>query len=716
MPLDFAQIVGNRLNIPRKQIAAVLRLFEDGATIPFIARYRKEATGSLDEVTLQMIRSHATAVEELEKRKEFVADALSKAGALTDELAMRLAATQDANEVEDIYLPYKPKRRSRAAAARENGLEPLAKIIMAQNIDNPQAKAAKFVKDNVADVDEAIAGASDIIAEWVSESEKARNLLRSKFTRSAVMTAKVVKGKETEGDNYRNYFDFSKPLRMVSSHNYLAARRGEEEGILKVAITIDDDEMTERLCRMFIKMSATPACAEIVKAAVRDGYRRLLRPSIESEVAQGAKEKADSAAISIFADNVEQLLMAPPLGRKRVMGIDPGFKNGCKVACIDEQGTLMATEVVYPCAPVNDMYGAADILCNLVGRLGIDVIAVGDGTASRETMSFLRDVTFPRPVTISLVSESGASIYSASETARREFPDLDITLRGAVSIARRLLDPLSELVKIDPKSIGVGQYQHDVDQTALRAALDFTVEHCVNAVGVDVNTASVELLSKVSGIGPALAGHIVSTRTANGRFQSRAELLDVPRMGKKAFEQCAAFLRISGGSNPLDSTGVHPERYQLVERMAKDCGVEPKELIRNKAKLDTLDLERYLDRYTGLPTLTDIVAELQRPARDPRVKDETPKIFDPDVAAIADLHIGREITGKVSNLTAFGAFVDIGLKVNGLVHISQLSDRFVSNPSEIVAVGQKVRVKVIDVDAPRGRVALTMRGVSQNDL
>lgn len=716
MPLDIAQIVGDRLNISRKQIAAVLRLFEDGATIPFIARYRKEATGSLDEVTLQTIRSHAAAVEELERRKEFVADALSKAGALTDEIAMRLATTQDANEVEDIYLPYKPKRRSRAAAARENGLEPLAKIIMAQNIDNPQAKAAKFVKGNISDVAEAIAGASDIIAEWVNESEKARNLLRSRFTRSAVLTSRVVRGKETEGDNYRNYFDFSKPLRMVSSHNYLAVRRGEEEGILKVSISVDDDEMTERLCRMFVKMTATQECADIVKGAVRDGYRRLLRPSIESEVAQAAKEKADGAAISIFADNVGQLLMAPPLGRKRVMGIDPGFKNGCKIACIDEQGALLATEVVYPCAPVNDMYGAADILCNLVGRLGIDVIAVGDGTASRETMSFLRDVTFPRPVAVNLVSESGASIYSASEVARREFPDLDITLRGAVSIARRLLDPLSELVKIDPKSIGVGQYQHDVDQTALRDALDFTVERCVNAVGVDVNTASIELLSKVSGIGPALAGHIVNTRTSNGRFQSRSELLDVPRMGKKAFEQCAAFLRISGGSNPLDSTGVHPERYQLVERMAKDCGVEPKELIRNKAKLDTLDLERYLDRYTGMPTLTDIVAELQRPARDPRVKEETPKIFDPDVAAIADLHIGREITGKVSNITAFGAFVDIGLKVNGLVHISQLSEKFVSNPADVVSVGQRLRVKVIDVDAPRGRVALTLRGVSQNDL
>lgn len=716
MPLDIAQIVGDRLNISRKQIAAVLRLFEDGATIPFIARYRKEATGSLDEVTLQTIRSHAAAVEELEKRKEFVADALSKAGALTDEIAMRLATTQDANEVEDIYLPYKPKRRSRAAAARENGLEPLAKIIMAQNIDNPQTKAAKFVKGNIPDVAEAIAGASDIIAEWVNESEKARNLLRSRFTRSAVLTSRVVRGKETEGDNYSNYFDFSKPLRMVSSHNYLAVRRGEEEGILKVSISVDDDEMTERLCRMFVKMTATPECADIVKGAVRDGYRRLLRPSIESEVAHAAKEKADGAAISIFADNVGQLLMAPPLGRKRVMGIDPGFKNGCKIACIDEQGALLATEVVYPCAPVNDMYGAADILCNLVGRLGIDVIAVGDGTASRETMSFLRDVTFPRPVAVNLVSESGASIYSASEVARREFPDLDITLRGAVSIARRLLDPLSELVKIDPKSIGVGQYQHDVDQTALRDALDFTVERCVNAVGVDVNTASIELLSKVSGIGPALAGHIVNTRTSNGRFQSRSELLDVPRMGKKAFEQCAAFLRISGGSNPLDATGVHPERYQLVERMAKDCGVEPKELIRNKAKLDTLDLERYLDRYTGMPTLTDIVAELQRPARDPRVKEETPKIFDPDVAAIADLHIGREITGKVSNITAFGAFVDIGLKVNGLVHISQLSEKFVSNPADVVSVGQRIRVKVIDVDAPRGRVALTLRGVSQNDL
>jgi uncharacterized protein len=716
MPLDAAQVISDKLSIPRKQISAVLRLFEDGATIPFIARYRKEATGSLDEVTLNTIRSQAAALDELEKRKEFIADALSKQGVLTDELALRLASSLDPSEVEDIYLPYKPRRRSRATAARENGLEPLAKILMAQKTADPLKAAAHYTGGEVATARDALDGASDIIAEWVSESEKARNLVRSRFSRSAVLTSKVVKGKEAEGDNYRNYFDFSKPLRIASSHNYLAVRRGEEEGILKVSIGIDDEEMTERLCRMFVRPGAAEKCAEIVRGAVRDGYKRLLRPSIETEVAQAAKEKSDTAAISIFADNVEQLLMAAPLGRKRVLAIDPGFKNGCKVACIDEQGALMATEVVYPCAPVNDMYGAADILCTLVGRLGIDVIAVGDGTASRETMSFLRDVTFPRNVSVVLVSESGASIYSASETARREFPDLDITLRGAVSIGRRLLDPLAELVKIDPKSIGVGQYQHDVNQNSLKEALDFTVEHCVNAVGVDVNTASVELLSRVSGIGPSLAGNIVETRTEKGRFDNRNELLDVPRMGKKTFEQCAPFLRINGGSNPLDGTGVHPERYQLVERMAGDCGVEPGELIRNKSKLDTLVLERYIDRYTGMPTLTDIVAELQRPARDPRIKEEQPRIFDPDVAAIADLHIGLEMVGKVNNITAFGAFVDIGLKINGLVHISQMADGFVSNPASFVKVGQNVRVKVIDVDAQRGRVALTMKGVSQNDL
>ncbi|MDE5745911.1 MAG: RNA-binding transcriptional accessory protein [Paramuribaculum sp.] len=716
MALDTAQIISNRLNYPRKNVAAVLRLFEDGATIPFIARYRKEATGSLDEVALQNIRNNAAALEELEKRKEFVAEALARKGVLTDELALRLATSLDPVEIEDIYLPYKPRRRSKATAARENGLEPLAKQIMAQKLANPSQAALKYIKGEIKDADEAIAGASDIIAEWVSESEKARNLVRAKFARSAVLEAKVVKGKEAEGENFRNYFDYIKPLRLANSHHYLAIRRGEQLGVLKVSINIEDDEMVERLSRMFVRPGATPECAEIVKNAVRDGYKRLLRPAIETEVAASSKEKADTAAISVFADNVEQLLMAQPLGRKRVMGIDPGFKNGCKVACIDEQGCLMATEVIYPCAPVNDVYGAADVLCDMVGRLSLDVIAVGDGTASRETMAFLRDVTFPRQVSVTLVSESGASVYSASDTARREFPDLDITLRGAVSIARRLLDPLSELVKIDPKSIGVGQYQHDVDQTALKNALDFTVEHCVNAVGVDVNTASVELLSRVSGIGPSLACNIVAMRNEKGRFDTRNDLLGVARMGKKTFEQCAPFLRINGGSNPLDATGVHPERYQLVERMAYDCGVEATYLIRDKARLDSLNLEKYIDRYTGMPTLNDIVSELARPGRDPRIKENEKRIFDPDVAALADLYIGRELTGKVNNLTAFGAFVDIGLKVNGLIHISQMSEGFVSSPSQMLSVGQTVRVRVLDVDAQRSRVALTMKGISQNGL
>lgn len=716
MALDVTQVISDNLNIPRKQVAATLRLFDDGATIPFIARYRKEATGSLDEVTLQTIKTYAANFEALEKRKEFVADAIDKAGALTDELALRLASTLDPIEVEDIYMPYKPKRKTRASMARDNGLEPLAKKLMSQNIEHPKTAAGKYVSNEYPTPDAAISGASDIIAEWVSESEKARALLRSRFMRGASLVSRVVASKESNGDNYRNYFDYSKPLRLVSSHNYLAIRRGESEGILKVSLTVDDDEIANRLVRMFVKPGASKACASIVSDAVRDSYKRLLRPSIETECYTSVKEKADNAAISIFSENVRQLLMSPPLGRKRVMGIDPGFKNGCKVACIDELGTLLATEVVYPCAPANDVYGAADVLCNMVGRLGIDVIAVGDGTASRETVGFLNAVTFPRPVTVSVVSESGASIYSASEVARREFPDMDVTLRGAVSIARRLLDPLSELVKIDPKSIGVGQYQHDVNQSALRDALDFTVESCVNAVGVDVNTASVELLSRVSGIGPALAANIVAKRMADGRFTNRSEFLAVPRMGKKAFEQCAAFLRINNGSNPLDATGVHPERYQLVERMAADSGLPVKELIRNKASLDNLELERYLDRYTGMPTLTDIVAELLRPARDPRVKDEKTIIYDPDVAAIADLHIGLEMVGKISNITAFGAFVDIGLKINGLIHISQLSEKFISNPAEVVKIGQSVRVKVIDVDAPRGRVAMTMKGVSQADL
>ncbi|MBD5330315.1 MAG: RNA-binding transcriptional accessory protein [Bacteroides sp.] len=713
MPLDTSDIIANRLNLSRKQVSAVLRLLSDGATIPFIARYRKEATGSLDEVAVHTIKTHADSLEALEKRKEFIAAAIDAQGALTDELALRLAASLDPAEIEDIYLPYKPKRRTRAGAAREAGLEPLAKMVMAQNIRDIDKKAAKFVKDGIADTETALAGAADIIAEWVSESEKARTLVRQRFARNAQLNAKVVKGKEEEGANYQNYFNYSRPLRLVNSHHYLAMRRAEDEGILRVSVTIDDDEISDRLCRMFVRPGADARSAEIVRLGVKEGYRRLLRPAIETEASAAAKEKADGAAISIFADNVRQLLMEPPLGRKRVLGIDPGFKSGCKVACIDEQGALMATAVVYPCAPVGDLYGAADVLCNLVGRLGIDVIAVGDGTASRETMNFLRDVTFPRHVELCLVSERGASVYSASECARREFPDLDITLRGAVSIARRLLDPLAELVKIDPKSIGVGQYQHDVSQSGLREALDFTVESCVNSVGVDVNTASPELLARVSGIGPALASNIVDYRNVNGRFRNRNALFDVPRMGKKAFEQCAAFLRITGGDNPLDATSVHPERYQLVERMAADAGLEVSELIRSKVNLEAIELDRYTDKTTGMPTLTDIISSLEKPGRDPRIKEEEPVMFAPDVAAIADLYIGLELVGRVTNLTAFGAFVDIGLKVNGLLHISQLSDQFVSNPGDIVSVGQQIRVRVIDVDAPRGRVALTLKGVSQ---
>ncbi len=713
MPLDIAEIIGKRLNLSRKQVASTLRLLEDGATIPFIARYRKEATGSLDEVALNNIKSQAEELEELEKRKEFVADAIEKGGGMTQDLMIRLASSLDPAEVEDIYLPYKPRRRTRAEAARQLGLEPLAKQIMSQKVDNVASLAKKYIGDGVPEVESALAGASDIIAEWVSENEKARNLVRQRFARNATVSSRVIRGKEDEAVNYQNYFSFSKSLRLCGSHNYLAMRRGEEEGLLRVSITIDDDEITERLYRLFIKSFCTTSAAEIMRQAISDGYRRLLKPAIENEVAALTKKRADDAAISIFAENVRHLLMEPPLGRKRVMGIDPGFKSGCKVACIDEQGTLLATETIYPCAPVGDVYRAADTLCMLVGRLGIDVIAVGDGTASRETMGFLADITFPRSVSIQTVSERGASVYSASDCARREFPGLDVTLRGAVSIARRLLDPLAELVKIDPKSIGVGQYQHDVNQAGLKRALDFTVESCVNAVGVDVNTASPELLAQVSGIGNALSNYIVDYRNANGQFRNREQLLDVPRMGKKAYEQCAAFLRINGGDNPLDSTGVHPESYGIVARMASDAGVSVGELIRNKAKLENIDIELYADKNIGLPTLRDIIGELEKPARDPRVKEPEPVMYSKDVAEIADLHIGQEITGRVTNLTAFGAFVDIGLKVNGLVHISQLSDRFVSNPAEYLRVGQSVKVRVIDVDAPRARVALTMKGVVQ---
>lgn len=714
MANEQAAIICREMNLGPRQVGAVIRLLREGATIPFIARYRKEATGSLDEVTLRNIQLRLEALDELDKRKATVIDAIRARNALTDELSARIEACTDATILEDIYLPYKPKYKTRASQARELGLEPLAKIIMKQEVDDPAKAAKKYVDgkpEGVPDIEAAIQGASDIIAEWVSEGEKARNLVRSRYLRGAKISSTMIAGQEEIGDKYREYADYSEALRLCPSHRYLAIRRGEEEGVLKVNISVaNDDEIAERLTRMFVKPEGTEASAAIVRRAVKDSYKRLIRPSIVSELAAAAKERSDSAAIALFADNVKELLMAPPLGRKRVMGIDPGFKSGCKLACLDEQGAVLAVETIYP---QTDYYQSADQLSYLIDTFRIDVLAVGNGTGSRETVSFIESISLPRPVVIKIVSEQGASIYSASDVAREEFPDLDITLRGAISIGRRLLDPMAELVKIEPKSIGVGQYQHDVNQKALREALDYTVESCVNSVGVNVNTASRQLLGYVSGIGPKLAGYIVDYRNATGPFRNRQELLNVPRMGEKAFQQCAGFLRIPGGDNPLDNTGIHPERYELLDTIAADMKVPTERLVRDSNLFNRIELDKYATRKVGMPTLTDIILELQKPGRDPRTEGAVDDIPAPGFTDADSLHIGMELNGKVTNLTAFGVFVDIGLKYNGLIHVSQLSEQFVTSPADVVRVGQNVRVRIVDIDTARNRVALTLKGVPQ---
>ena len=712
MTHNIITIISEELNLSIKQVAATIRLLDDGATIPFISRYRKEATGSLDEVAIRNIQLRNQELQDIIKRKEYILETIEAQGKLTLELKERINTTLDAAVLEDIYLPYKPKRRTRAAIARERGLEPLAKIIMAQTSSDIERQASRFLSDGVNSVDDAISGALDIIAEWVSENEKVRSLVRTRYIKSAIISSSVVKGKEDEAQNYKNYFDFSEPLKYCSSHRYLAMRRGETDGLLRVSVSIDDDEMLERLDKFFVKSSATSQVAEYIRQAVKDGYKRLIKPSIETEVSALTKEKSDTTAIAMFADNVRQLLFAPPLGHKRVMGIDPGYRTGCKVVCLDAQGNLLHNDVIYPCAPTNDYKGAARKISYLVEAYKIDAIAVGNGTAGRETEKFLSSLRYPHKVQVFVVNENGASIYSASKIAREEFPNKDVTVRGAVSIGRRLIDPLAELVKIDPKSIGVGQYQHDVDQTKLKDALDYTVSSCVNLVGVNVNTASRQLLAYVSGIGPQLAGNIVEYRAEHGDFESRKALKDVPRMGDKAFQQCAGFLRIPNAENILDNTAVHPESYSIVERIAKDnkCSVE--EIVNNKELLHSIDLNRYVSNEIGLPTLTDIVSELDKPGRDPRSRVEIME-FDERVKSINDLSEGMVLNGIVNNVTAFGAFVDIGIKENGLVHISQLCDHFVSSPSEILKVHQHVKVKVIEIDHSRNRIALTMKGVEQ---
>lgn len=706
----FHKRIAQTLSLSEKQIQQTLHLLQDGATIPFISRYRKEATGGLDEVQIEAIQTQYDKLNELAKRKDTITNTIREQGKLTYELSKRIAETWDATVLEDLYLPFKPKRRTRAEAARQKGLEPLATLLMLQREPQPEKRASTYVKGEVKDVEDALKGARDIIAEQVSEDEQARNQVRNAFTRQAVLTTKVVKGKEEEAANYRDYFDCQEPLKRCSSHRLLAIRRGETEGFLKVGISPDDDACTERLERQFVR--SHNACGMQVSLAVQDAYKRLLKPSIETEFATSSKERADEEAIHVFTANLRQLLLASPLGQKRVMGIDPGFRTGCKVVCLDAQGNLLHNENIYPHPPVSKPKEAMAKLQKMVEAYQIEAIAVGNGTASRETEEFLKRQTFHQDVQIFVVSEQGASIYSASKIARDEFPEYDVTVRGAVSIARRLMDPLAELVKIDPKSIGVGQYQHDVDQSKLKKSLDQTVENCVNLVGVNLNTASSHLLTYISGLGPQLAQNIVSYRAEHGAFHSRKELMKVPRMGAKAFEQCAGFLRIPGAKNPLDNTAVHPESYYIVEQMANDMHCTVEELITSKELRQKIKLEHYLTDTVGMPTLKDILQELEKPGRDPRGPIKVFE-FDKNVRTIEDLCIGMELPGIVGNITNFGAFVDIGIKESGLVHLSQLADRYISNPNEVVSIHQHVRVKVLNIDMERKRIQLTMKGVEQ---
>lgn len=701
-------LISKSLNIPLKNVENSIKLLEEGATIPFISRYRKEVTGGLDEVKIADIKELNEKYVELEKRKEYVLKSISEQEKLTPELEKQITDCWDSTELEDIYLPYKPKRQTRAEIARKNGLEPLAKWLMTQQNGSVETKASQYLSENVADAELALKGARDIIAEWVNEDTNARQLVRNMFAREAIIGSKAVKGKEEEGEKYRDYFDFSAPLSRCPSHRLLAIRRGEAEGFLRVSITPDDEKCLDRLVPYYAKNDCE--AADHVEDAVTDSYKRLLKPSIETEFANLSKEQADEAAIAVFAENLRQLLLAPPLGQKRILGVDPGYRTGCKLVCLDEQGNLLHNETIYPHPPQNEFSKSASKVVKLVSTYRIDTIAIGNGTASRETERFITNLRYEKEVKVFVVSESGASVYSASKTAREEFPEYDVTVRGAVSIGRRLSDPLAELVKIDPKSIGVGQYQHDVDQTKLKKSLDQTVENCVNLVGVNLNTASKHLLTYVSGLGEVLAQNIINYRAEHGPFRSRKELKKVPRLGEKAFEQCAGFLRIPDAENPLDNSAVHPESYAIVERMARNLQCTVKELIRNKPLIETIDINSYKTETVGEETLTDILQELEKPGRDPRTKVQVLE-FDPNIRNINDLKEGIILPGIVTNITNFGCFVDVGIKENGLVHISELADRFVSNPIEVVSLHQHVKVRVLSVDLERKRIQLSMKNV-----
>ena len=721
----FARLISGQLNIKEQSVAGTLALLDEGCTIPFISRYRKERTGGLDEVQIAAISDSYERLKEIQKRKETVIKTITDLEKMTPELSKRIEECWDATELEDIYLPYKPKRRTRAQVAREQGLEPLAKILLLQRERDPERAALSQLSNlkSQLSVEEAIKGAQDIIAETVSEDERSRQQIRGAFRRQAVITSKVVKTKadSDEAAKYSDYFDWQEPLKRCSSHRLLAMRRGESEGILRISISPDDEECIDRLQRHYV-YGNTP-CGKLVAEAVEDSYKRLLKPSIETEFAALSKEKADKEAIHVFAENLRQLLLGAPLGQKRVMGVDPGFRTGCKVVCLDAQGNLLYHEAIFPHPPVNKRMEAAMAIQKMIRKYQIEAISIGNGTASRETNDFIRDVLAGRynidtdkvqslkfKVQSFVVSEDGASVYSASKIAREEFPDEDVTVRGAVSIGRRLMDPLAELVKIDPKSIGVGQYQHDVDQTKLKHSLDLTVESCVNNVGVNLNTASQHLLMYVSGLGPVLAKNIVDYRKDNGAFTSRAQLKKVPRLGPSAFQQCAGFLRIPGAKNPLDNSAVHPESYAIVEQMAKDQSCSVSDLISNKDKREAIDIKRYVTDEIGIPTLTDIIKELEKPGRDPREQIEEFE-FDSRVNTVDDLIEGMELPGIVTNITNFGAFVDIGVHQDGLVHISQMANRRIAHPTDVVKLHQHIRVRVIEVDRRRNRISLSMKGL-----
>ena len=716
----FTQLIASELHLQEHAVENTLKLLDEGCTIPFISRYRKERTGGLDEVQISAISDRKERLAEIAKRKETILKTIGEQQLLTPELKERIEACWEMTTLEDIYLPYKPKRRTRAQVAREQGLEPLATILMMQREANPQKTAQRFVVGDVADIVSALKGAQDIIAEQVSEDERSRNLVRSAFHREAFIESKVVKAKKDcdEAQKYSDYFDWEEPLKRCSSHRLLAMRRGESEGILRVSLTIDDDEAVSRLQRNYVRGNGP--CQRLVCEAVEDGYKRLLLPSIETEFMNLSKEKADVEAIKVFSENLRQLLLSAPLGQKRVMGIDPGFRTGCKVVCLDAQGNLLHHEAIFPHPPVNHRMQATMHLQQMMKDYQIEAIAIGNGTASRETKEFVEECIQSLSssaegglsVRLFVVSEDGASVYSASKVARDEFPDEDVTVRGAVSIGRRLMDPLAELVKIDPKSIGVGQYQHDVDQSQLKHSLDRTVESCVNLVGVNLNTASQHLLTYVSGLGPVLAQNIVDYRKEHGAFTSRAQLKKVPRLGPAAYQQCAGFLRIPGAKNPLDNSAVHPERYELVEQMAKDNGCSVSDLINKIGTREKIDIKRYVTDEVGLPTLTDIMKELEKPGRDPREQIEEFE-FDANVQTIDDLHEGMELPGIVTNITNFGAFVDIGVHQDGLVHVSQLADRFVNDPTQVVRLHQHVRVRVIGIDLRRQRISLSMKGMKK---